>query len=392
MISLNRTHIPAVAQIHLDVCRPFVRARLKFVIDVYRLITERKILNISSGLTAFYGLDHKTLKDLIDPLLKQDFKKDGNTLKVKNDHIKSLLTQGNREILNEPNNSINKRARLAFFKAVQANIDVIIAGDVCSLFEKIINHNDFRLHDEKEVKAILKAIFKYKVITSKDGIGLTSSGVKWDNYEITKQIGINVCPYCNRNWINTVVDSESSKITNPQLDHFFSQKDYPLLGLSFYNLVPSCETCNARVKKEQKFEYGIHLSPYERGFGDQSKFTSIALDTKSAVGKGENYSINLRREPLTDYNDHLMNLKNFEVFRLKDIYQSHGDLISDLYFIETKFGRGYLKNRINMKIHLGLSIDEMYKVLFSNYYYEKDFHKRPFAKLTKDLVEDLKLL
>jgi hypothetical protein len=35
------------------------------------------------------------------------------------------------------------------------------------------------------------------------------------------------------------------------------------------------------------------------------------------------------------------------------------------------------------------NVDEIYRIAFGNYYFEKDFNKRPFAKLTKDIIENL---
>ena len=56
---------------------------------------------------------------------------------------------------------------------------------------------------------------------------------------IISAVGQTVCPYCNRNYIIT-----DSDVNTAQLDHFFSKTDYPILALSFYNLIPSCQPCN----------------------------------------------------------------------------------------------------------------------------------------------------
>jgi len=60
------------------------------------------------------------------------------------------------------------------------------------------------------------------------------------NY-IFEHLKINVCPYCNENY--TYYFTNNGK-RNYDFDHFFSQDDYPILAVSFYNWVPSCKVCN----------------------------------------------------------------------------------------------------------------------------------------------------
>ncbi len=83
---------------------------------------------------------------------------------------------------------------------------------------------------------------------------------KMDNSKFLRRLEIDTCPYCNRNYIYSL--SKSSKI-KPELDHFYPKSKYPFLGLSFYNLIPSCQTCNGYGAKHEfdPFTEGIK-SPY----------------------------------------------------------------------------------------------------------------------------------
>ena len=58
-------------------------------------------------------------------------------------------------------------------------------------------------------------------------------------YKIANDLNVNTCPYCNRNYINTVIDKGKKGIIRPTFDHFFPQVRHPFLALSFYNLIPS---------------------------------------------------------------------------------------------------------------------------------------------------------
>ncbi|NWF65857.1 MAG: hypothetical protein HXX81_00125, partial [Campylobacterales bacterium] len=69
--------------------------------------------------------------------------------------------------------------------------------------------------------------------------------------DYVKDLGITVCPYCNRNYIFNFQKNKSLEATS-QLDHFFDKSTYPYFAVSIYNLVPSCQTCNQRKSKQQK--------------------------------------------------------------------------------------------------------------------------------------------
>lgn len=56
-------------------------------------------------------------------------------------------------------------------------------------------------------------------------------------------------------YTKTVFDEEGEKITRPTFDHWFAKDDHPLLALSFYNLIPSCNICNSSVKGKKEIEF-----------------------------------------------------------------------------------------------------------------------------------------
>lgn len=391
MININRSHISEAAQIHLGVAKGFVEPRLNFLIDLLEVVVEQKNIERVTDVNIQYDLHSDSLRTLINPLLIEAKRKTGRTYNIEISDVSDLVYDRDLSILENADEDLYN-SLLNFFRNVRHNLNEILIGSVSVLNDVVLENEEFGDQNVEPYSQLLKKIFYYEKITSENGLGKTDHGIQWDNYKITKEVGIDVCPYCNRNWINTVKGANSNKITNPELDHFFCKDQYPLLGLSFYNLIPSCKTCNSRIKLGAKMVYGKHLSPYERGYGEISKFQTIAKDTKSSSGKDVNFSVNLIDTPNVNQKGMDQNRKNFEFFKIKEIYEVHGDLIADLYFIKTKFGIGYLSNRVKMGREQDMDIEEMYKVLFSNYYFEKDFHKRPFAKLTRDIVEDLKLL
>lgn len=83
------------------------------------------------------------------------------------------------------------------------------------------------------------------------------------------------CPYCNLDHISLV--EHNTPIEKIQalldLDHFFPHSKYPFLGISLYNLIPTCRNCNEVYKKRKPFLMHTHIHPYHLDFDDLFEFT-----------------------------------------------------------------------------------------------------------------------
>lgn len=55
-------------------------------------------------------------------------------------------------------------------------------------------------------------------------------------------LNLRICPYCGRQFVYAV--EENGATVKPQIDHFLPKRKYPFLALSFFNLIPVCNTCN----------------------------------------------------------------------------------------------------------------------------------------------------
>ena len=119
-------------------------------------------------------------------------------------------------------------------------------------YNRITKTRDFS-QEENRLKNIfdnvyneIEKIFSYKKFTTK-------KKKEYDAYDLAKNLDIPTCPYCNRTYTKTVITKNREKIIRPEFDHWFPKNQYPLLALSFYNLIPSCHICNSNVKGETKF-------------------------------------------------------------------------------------------------------------------------------------------
>jgi len=217
-------------------------------------------------------------------------------------------------------------------------------------------------------------------------------------YNIATRIGINTCPYCNRNYINTVIDKDGDGVIRPTFDHFFPQSRHPFLGLSFFNLIPSCYFCNSSLKSATLIALNTHLHPYLEGFDDHAAFRISIKHCKPDKSDPENYSLFFvdNTGPLLDAkyrkifggNQKVPNLNegNINLFKLSEIYQSHLDIVGELVVKCDALSSGYSDSLFKMFGLLKTNRAEFYRYYFNNYYDKENFNRRPMAKLTKDVV------
>ena len=118
-------------------------------------------------------------------------------------------------------------------------------------------------------------------------------------YDISMMKSKNTCTYCNRQYTFTIGRKHTnnkmvSKI-KPQFDHWFAHKQYPLLSLSYYNLIPSCSVCNSSVKGGAHYSLKTHIHPYMTNTSDPAfRFRPILInDPKTSRIR---WSVLLKRE------------------------------------------------------------------------------------------------
>lgn len=202
---------------------------------------------------------------------------------------------------------------------------------------------------------------------------------KYNAYDFAKKLDILTCPYCNRTYTKTVITQKGEKIIRPEFDHWFPKSEYPLLALSFYNLIPSCHICNSNVKGKTEFKLDSHFHPYNSANNVKVTFS---YNYKSC--DGYRIKINTKDDFSRD---------SVEAFQLENIYQAHEDEVKDLIKIRQAYSDKYieiLNNSLKGGIHL--SKEEVYRLAFGVHYEEDKFDRRPLSKLKKDILTELGII
>ena len=201
---------------------------------------------------------------------------------------------------------------------------------------------------------------------------------KYNAYDFAKKLDIPTCPYCNRTYTKTVITQKGEKIIRPEFDHWFPKSEYPLLALSFYNLIPSCHICNSNVKGKTEFKLDTHFHTYNSASNVKATFS---YNYKSC--DGYRIKINTKDDFSRD---------SVEAFQLENIYQAHEDEVKDLIKIRQAYSDKYIEILKNSLKGLSLSKEEVYRLAFGVHYEEDKFDRRPLSKLKKDILTELGII
>lgn len=193
------------------------------------------------------------------------------------------------------------------------------------------------------------------------------------------------CYYCNIDFINVFNDNGETK-NGFTLDHVLDKGKYPFFAISLFNLVPSCYTCNTKLKGTEDIG---EASPTDSNFDfDQKKKFKIFLNGT----RQNNISIliknaqNVRSELIGNAKEYD---KYMEVFCLNDRYQFHNYKIIEM--IQKR--EEYSDTRIQELSVLTKRTPERVKMdLFGENLYDKDLWQRPLSKFTKDIAENLGII
>ncbi|MDO6658656.1 hypothetical protein [Anaerobacillus sp. 1_MG-2023] len=250
-------------------------------------------------------------------------------------------------------------------------------------FKEIVTGNFSVLEDVKDKyitpskkypKYIQYLVTIYNNHFSKAKSNLDGNG--YNALEMVQNIGIIVCPYCNRNYISNVNRVHRGKKRTSHLDHFFNKKTYPFLAMSFFNLVPSCPSCNHTKHKDN-----ISVSPYD---------DRIDLDTlinfRYIVKSGNFLNNHEDIQVVLSYKNQIKD--NVENLGLADLYSIHRDSVYEILKKGQIYNKEFKEELIRNHNHLFNSEEEINRLLYGNFLDNDNLHKRPLAKLNKDIFEN----
>ena len=201
------------------------------------------------------------------------------------------------------------------------------------------------------------------------------------NYPLAESLDIHTCTYCNRQYTMVMRKSDGEKGMVPQFDHWFTKSEHPMLALSFYNLIPSCGICNSSIKSTATMSLNSHLHPYvDDDISNSFRFSYIATTPSEYEVVCQN---------LVPYN--LKSQNTIDILETRLLYKGHSKKeLQDLIDLRYKYSDNYLDTLLNKTFkNLEVSTSDKYRLIFGIEIDDKDYHKRPFSKFKKDIVDEL---
>lgn len=240
----------------------------------------------------------------------------------------------------------------------------------------------YPLNDDLENKLKCKGLWteatKDSIFKAFDYNGVISSNAI-NSYWLARKIGRNTCPYCNRQYTITISETANkAHVVRPDFDHWLDKDTHPLLSLSLYNLIPTCQCCNRSIKNQQHFTYGDQMHPY---MGTEPSF-----HFEYVLEPGNHWSVRMKgmsaKEISTD-----------NILHVEDAYRTHGDLeVRDMVEFFRSNTPEYLADLFEKVLHGNsgqISQEEAFRLFMGAEWDSKNYLDRPLSQLKKDVFKQL---
>ena len=215
-------------------------------------------------------------------------------------------------------------------------------------------------NSQKNFKEYISNIFNYEEILKGKFV-----------FDFAESLNIEVCPYCNRNYVN-VIYVNYRRNARPDLDHFFPKSKYPLLSLSINNLIPICSYCN-RKKSSRYFSLAENIYPYNEGIDNINyfnyKYGKSMDDITVVINKGKNKKMD----------------NNAEILLIDELYKSHKVIVKNIIDNSKRFNKYYLEEINNLSGIRKITEDDIKSIL--GYVNKNDIKNTSLGKLKNDIID-----
>ena len=275
-------------------------------------------------------------------------------------------------------------------------VESILSNDELKKINNLIKaDNRFRLF--KDVKGLITASYEdlqksYSLLLKNNKVSIDISFLR-DLYTkvfvnkkkfhvaLVDDLGLKTCPYCNRGYIYSTRRGigKSEPKNTCQLDHFIDKGKYPYFALSLFNLIPVCSSCN-----HSKLSENFIKSPFE--IADVDECFKFKLDyAKADYTKQEAFQVAL------EVRDKGF-CKQEETLGLTKLYEKHNDIGHELFLKQHIYSEERIMELCESFPELFSSPNEVRQLVLGSYIDKKDVGKRPLAKMTRDIMLQLKFI
>lgn len=167
----------------------------------------------------------------------------------------------------------------------------------------------------KKINDAIELLFSYEMMTD-----VIKNNIK-------KAYGVEVCPYCNRQFISWWEEGSIYRSTS-DLDHILPKSIFPLFALNLYNLIPVCLVCNRYIKLGR---YMPIWNPFNEGFDNKTKFIVGQYQNAEAyIGLNTDFELKLQPNKDLDSTQSDIVSKTIWFFKFNELYKNHKEYVRNL--------------------------------------------------------------
>ena len=167
----------------------------------------------------------------------------------------------------------------------------LLVGDAAYLrrivrcFDNILPEGDFSNPKCKDyhkrfadITGVARMSFNYEYFCN-----TSDENGRWGGWALAKEFNrvLKYCPYCNAETLYAFEwkkDIATLKMAKSAFDHYFPRARYPFLGLSLYNLMPSCTRCNTAFKGAASEGLSKMAHPFIDDMDAQMRFHALVVN------------------------------------------------------------------------------------------------------------------
>lgn len=177
------------------------------------------------------------------------------------------------------------------------------------------------------------------------------------------------------------------------LDHILPKSKCPIVGLSLFNLVPSCQVCNEKLKKDKELartkDDWLKISPtYSVSRFDNDVTIKLMSESTCSTffelaSNGDDYHLEFETNGDPVYNNYV------SVFRLKDRYNYHKKLALHILDLKERYPEEKRREISSiLSVKGGDGANNMYseRQIEEDIFQEDFFSDRCFSKLRNDML------
>lgn len=257
----------------------------------------------------------------------------------------------------------------------------------------------------------IKELFDYEMFSQGQSLNVSNGKPqfrwdanhdKWSGWYFLKLLSTATCSYCNSDGVFTLkcikrvkgkkVGKGQSAVMpkKSELDHFWPRAEFPFLGLSLYNLVPSCTRCNRNIKGANHEPLGEMIHPYSHDFHEGAKFYAVFKDYKGLTRPNDTDVDVIIDRPNEPHSADLAKRakKSAEFFHLEEVYNQIYELeVNDVVRKVLYLPESYLADL--RKRYPGIEESVLNRMTLGTSLNPADINKLPHEKLRQDIHSQL---